>query len=1142
MATLPPSPTATSTPPARPDATTTTSTPSPTARRLSTIFSSFDNSANNLSTALHILNERAPHHEVPQHHVTQRQAAAKQLMRAPVTTPRGNSDFGLLNDAAASHYLCGLWAPPPARLTVAILSFHDSDATATALVTVTSRPGLWAPLVLPVSQGRGAEHRAKTFSAVVRKLDQVVAYLGTHPAMKIHRSVLLACPWSTRGGITTNNVRQWLHDHHHSTPTMMTDSVLARRIRILEYLACRIEAVTDCHRRTAVNALTGCLNGTPSTAVLGALATSAKRLWTAARIASGAANEQVAASDCLLVVSAALALLPSPPDPLLVYAIADELDLAPLHTSPGGSVQIASAACLWSLTSGLWHTFRATKLADWKRIMSRQDLDRCDDCDITVLTQRPLRVPPPDHLTNSDPTTGLCDWCYRRHTTDRCGVFHRFYPRPCMDKVNEEDALHKRHGLHIRPRVAVTCFPRCRYGNRCGTSVYSRLGSLAPAATDGDDITGAPLAARAASLFRRTPGQICNFCLKPNHIEDDCMSKRGLLPARQTRHLGQNLNHAEDDGPAGRRGHDGVIINVAMASAPRTVRATLNDASAIRREREGRGRISKAKERLQQKKLSAAGGDRLRSIVNPSLVNPSSAETPSATKVSPPPSSAVALATQLVRDLGSPKPKDYQRPRRTEARGADEDKENQAPPTSRLQSLTHDSADEYDQWTAAATDPTEAKRLIRALRGDARRWLSHQQTRKINPAKEGLKSDDARRATRDQGKRAPPTTPSLTPSRTSADAAASDPVTRRRRRPAPTAAPKAASPPTTDEAATIDNSNDFDEIVIDSDDDDDSDAPLLPPRGENTSPLTLATDSDGDTGSEDDDSLRIHAAAADLEISDDLAAETQPAADLEISDDLAAEIQKLERLPLPKGPAPRAATKPLVTMEAEAQAAEARREQPAADAPAVTFGQQLHDAGSTGPAAVLDQVLARGDLAAYSRIATPAVGHAAVDLLLDTGLRFCSIRKDTIEHLALTLDGTTAHSCIKFYPPGTLAPDGPLSTPAAKPYHTAYVVLKFGDIGLASVPFIIDDRDCGIDGLGQHFLDSWNVTLDVCLPLFGDRCACKCVYARTSLTNLTSRHLHRKEWSAARQKFIHTYMPTTKETSPPFRLRARHQQ
>ena len=194
------------------------------------------------------------------------------------------------------------------------------------------------------------------------------------------------------------------------------------------------------------------------------------------------------------------------------------------------------------------------------------------------------------------------------------------------------------------------------------------------------------------------------------------------------------------------------------------------------------------------------------------------------------------------------------------------------------------------------------------------------------------------------------------------------------------------------------------------------------------------------------------------------------------------------------------------------------------------------------------KLLENRGIGAFSRMITPTLGPYGIDLLMDSGLRFCSMRLGTLTRLILsTTSGTLAAKTIRSYEPGQLAPTGPLSLEASRNLHTAYVVLRFGDIGWSSVPFIIDDRDSGIDGLNDAFFRNWQVVTEACSVEDGNPCVCG------SKTPQGGRHLHKMEWSADPGRWENSYMATrsecdetqttaasTTEAAPLFRTGALH--
>ena len=171
----------------------------------------------------------------------------------------------------------------------------------------------------------------------------------------------------------------------------------------------------------------------------------------------------------------------------------------------------------------------------------------------------------------------------------------------------------------------------------------------------------------------------------------------------------------------------------------------------------------------------------------------------------------------------------------------------------------------------------------------------------------------------------------------------------------------------------------------------------------------------------------------------------------------------------------------------------------------------------------VSRLLQRRDIGASSRMITPTLGPYGVDLLMDSGLSFCSMRQETLTRLLLsTTSGTMAADTIRSYEPGQLAATGPLSIPASQNLHTAYVVLQFGDIGWASVPFIIDDRDSAIDGLNDAVFLDWQVVTEACSVQNGNPCECG---SKTE----DGRHLMKREWSKDGGKWDHSYMATRSE-------------
>ena len=196
----------------------------------------------------------------------------------------------------------------------------------------------------------------------------------------------------------------------------------------------------------------------------------------------------------------------------------------------------------------------------------------------------------------------------------------------------------------------------------------------------------------------------------------------------------------------------------------------------------------------------------------------------------------------------------------------------------------------------------------------------------------------------------------------------------------------------------------------------------------------------------------------------------------------------------------------------------------------------------------VSKLLERRDIGVSSRMITPTLGPYGVDLLMDSGLSFCSMRLDTLTRLLLsTTSGTMAADTIRSYEPGQLAETGPLSVRASQNLHTAYVVLQFGDIGWSSVPFIIDDRDSGIDGLNDAVFRDWQVVTEPCSVNDGNPCECG------SKKPQGGRHLVKMEWSKDSGKWDHSYMATRSEddetqstaastggTAPLFRTGALH--
>ena len=171
----------------------------------------------------------------------------------------------------------------------------------------------------------------------------------------------------------------------------------------------------------------------------------------------------------------------------------------------------------------------------------------------------------------------------------------------------------------------------------------------------------------------------------------------------------------------------------------------------------------------------------------------------------------------------------------------------------------------------------------------------------------------------------------------------------------------------------------------------------------------------------------------------------------------------------------------------------------------------------------VSRLLQRRDIGASSRMITPTLGPYGVDLLMDSGLSFCSMRQETLTRLLLsTTSGTMAADTIRSYEPGQLAATGPLSIPASQNLHTAYVVLQFGDIGWSSVPFIIDDRDSAIDGLNDAVFLDWQVVTEACSVQNGNPCECG---SKTE----DGRHLMKREWSKDGGKWDHSYMATRSE-------------
>ena len=171
----------------------------------------------------------------------------------------------------------------------------------------------------------------------------------------------------------------------------------------------------------------------------------------------------------------------------------------------------------------------------------------------------------------------------------------------------------------------------------------------------------------------------------------------------------------------------------------------------------------------------------------------------------------------------------------------------------------------------------------------------------------------------------------------------------------------------------------------------------------------------------------------------------------------------------------------------------------------------------------VSKLLERRDIGASSRMITPTLGPYGVDLLMDSGLSFCSMRLETLTRLLLsTTSGTMAADTIRSYEPGQLADTGPLSVPASQNLHTAYVVLQFGDIGWSSVPFIIDDRDSGIDGLNDAIFLDWQVVTEACSVQDGNPCGC-------GGKKEDGRHLVKMEWSKDGGKWDHSYMATRSE-------------